>query len=89
MKKVDWKLLNLACWVEAALCFLLPLQVTGHGFTHQAGFPFPFLSLYNTQWGWNLLQSVHVNPLWLVADVVLLYVAGKYARKWLKKLKRL
>lgn len=62
MKKVNFKLLNLAFWVELVLSYVLPFRVTDD-FGYQVGFPFPFIAVYDTAIGVNPLVSMHLNPL--------------------------
>lgn len=72
MKKIHWKMVNAAFWIEMALSYFLPFEVTNH-FQYQVGFPVAFLTVYDTKLGKNPFLSMHVNPLGLLLDVLVIY----------------
>lgn len=73
MRKTNWKILNLALWIEVVLCYLLPFKVTD-GFRYQVGFPIPFIAVYDTKFGKNPLMSMHLNPLGLLLNGIIIYL---------------
>lgn len=73
MKKLNFKILNAAFWIEVALSYLLPFKVTDD-FQYQVGFPIPFISVYTTEFGVNPFMSMHLNPLALLADGIIIYL---------------
>lgn len=72
MKKINWKLFNLALWAEIILSYILPFQTADH-FQYSIGFPVPFLSVYRTQISVNPLMSMHFNPLSFVINSLIIY----------------
>lgn len=73
MKKINWKIINIAFWFEVILCYVLPFNTTDT-FQYQVGFPMPFIFIYNTELGVNPLMSMHLNPLGLFANGMVLYL---------------
>lgn len=73
MKNINWKLLNAAFWIEMVLAYLMPFRVTDN-FQYRVGFPVPFLSLYDTKFGVNPFTSMHLDPIGLVADGIIIYL---------------
>lgn len=80
MKKINWKIINLSLWTEVILSYLLPFRVTD-GFQYQAGFPFPFISVYNTEPGITPLMSMHLNPFALLVNVIIIYFIISFCAK--------
>lgn len=85
MKKVNFKLLNLAFWAELVLSYVLPFRVIDD-FQYRVGFPFPFIAVYDTAIGVNPLTSMNLNPLLLLVNVLVLYLVfslavGAYHRR--------
>lgn len=72
MKTINWKIANAAFWLEIILAYLLPFKVTDN-FQYQAGFPIPFLSVYAAEPGVSPFMSMHLNPLGLLFNGVILY----------------
>lgn len=73
MKKIHWKLLNAALWIEIILSYFLPFKVT-HDFQYQAGIPMAFISVYDTKPGISPFMSMHFNPIGFVLDVAVIYL---------------
>lgn len=73
MKKINWKTVNIAFWTEVVLCYVLPFKTTDN-FQYQVGFPIPFISIYNTKIGINPFMSMHLNPLGLFANGIVIYI---------------
>lgn len=73
MKKINWKTVNAAFWIEMGLVYFLPFQATD-GFQYQAGFPIPFLTVYDTKPGINPFMSMHLNPVGLLVNGAILYM---------------
>ncbi|NBH70802.1 hypothetical protein D3Z51_01920 [Clostridiaceae bacterium] len=74
MKKFSWKILNWALWTEILLSYFLPFWVTDN-FRYQVGFPMPFLSAYDTGVCKSPFLSMHLNPLGLLLDIAVIYLA--------------
>ncbi len=73
MRKFNWKILNAALWIEVLLTYLLPFQVTDD-FQYQAGFPMSFITVYDTKIGVNPFMSMHLNPMGLLFDVIVIHL---------------
>lgn len=73
MKKINWKILNSALWIEIVLSYFLPFHVI-HDFQYQVGFPMAFLSVYDRQPGKSPFLSMHLNPLGFLLDVLIIYL---------------
>lgn len=84
MKKINWKILNLALWTEVLLSYVLPFKVIDN-FQYQVGFPMPFLSVYNTGIRVNPLMSMSLNLVALLFDAVILYLAISFLTEAYKK----
>lgn len=69
--KINWKIANLAFWAELFIAWLMPLA--RENAAGQAGFPLPFLTVYENHLGPSLFRSVHVGAGGLLADVIALY----------------
>lgn len=72
-RKINWKLLNLAFWAEMILSYFLPFKVTD-GNRCQAGFPVPFISFNAGSFDSSPFMSMHVNPLGLIFDGIVIYI---------------
>lgn len=86
MKKINWKFVNLAFWIEVILCYILPFK-TKDNFQYQVGFPIPFISVYNTEFGINPLMSMSLNPLGLLVNGVIVYLLISVSIKTYKKIR--
>ena len=73
MGKVNWKILNAALWIEVILSYLMPFHVTDAS-SYQVGFPIPFITVYETKPGINPFMSMHLNPIGLVFNGILIYL---------------
>lgn len=73
MKKINRKILNLAFWIELILAYVLPFRVTDN-LQYRVGFPFPFISIYDTAIGVNPLMSMSLNPLALFFNGIVIYL---------------
>ena len=73
MRNFNWKILNAALWIEVLLTYLLPFQVTDD-FQYQAGFPMSFITVYDTKIGVNPFMSMHLNPMGLLFDVIVIHL---------------
>lgn len=73
MKKMNWKVLNLAFWLEILFAYLLPFQISD-GVGYKVGFPIGFLIVYEGKdLQVNPLMSMHLNPLSLLVNVLFIY----------------
>lgn len=84
MKKINWKILNLALWTEMLLSYFLPFKVIDN-FQYQVGFPMPFLSLYDKEMRVNPFMSMGLNPLALLFNVIILYLVISFLTQTYKK----
>ena len=73
MKKINWNIFNTALWVELILSYILPFKATD-GFRYEAGFPIPFITVYNTEISTSPLMSTHLNPLGLILNSIIIYM---------------
>ncbi|MCI8659432.1 MAG: hypothetical protein HFG54_04150 [Lachnospiraceae bacterium] len=73
MKKINWKIFHLALWTEIVLAYFLPFRIRNN-FEYQAGFPMSFICVYDTKLGKNLFMSMHVNPIGLLFDILIIYL---------------
>lgn len=86
MKMINLKIVNFAFWIEIILCYILPFKTTDN-FQYQVGFPIPFISVYDTPIGVNPLMSMHLNPLGLLVNGVLIYFITSVFMKIYKRVK--
>ncbi len=86
MKKLNWKIVNIAFWIEVVLSYIFPFK-TIDGFQYQAGFPITFITIYNTKIGINPFMSMNLNPLALLANIVIIYLIISAFTKTHQKIK--
>lgn len=72
MGKINWKILNSALWIELILSYLIPFKVTDAS-NYQVGFPMPFITVYEAKPGINPFMSMHLNPIGLVFNGIVIY----------------
>ena len=63
-EKVNWKIFNLALWIEIILSYFLPFRIVNDS-QYQVGFPIPFLFVNAVGFGISPFLSMHFNPLGL------------------------
>lgn len=80
MKRINWKVLNCAFWIEFVLSYALPFSVHD-GSQYKVGFPIPFLTFHNGIIGVNPLMSMHLNPLTLLIDGIIIYLIIEFGAK--------
>jgi hypothetical protein len=73
VKKVNWKIMNIALWLEIILSYVLPFKVVDN-FQYKVGIPIPFFTVYNTEINISPFMSTYLNPLSFIADVVIIYL---------------
>lgn len=88
MKRINWKVLNCAFWIEITLSYVLPFSVHGSS-QYRVGFPIPFLTIHNGNIGVNPLMSMHLNPLSLLIDGIIIYLIIGLAVKIYGKLRKM
>ena len=88
MKNIDWKILNAALWIEVALSYVLPFRVID-GFQYKAGFPTPFLSIYNTEMNVSPLMSMNFNFLGFVFNGIVIYLILSFTVRLYRKRKNI
>lgn len=69
MKKINWKTLNFALWIEIILSYVLPFKVVDN-----FQYKIPFITVYNTEISINPLMSIHLNPLGLLLNGLIIYL---------------
>lgn len=72
MKKVNWKIFNIAMWVEVVLSYVLPFKVIDN-FEFKVGFPISFISVYDTAINHNPMMSMNLNPVAFLVNGVIIY----------------
>ncbi|MEG0353268.1 MAG: hypothetical protein RR586_08395 [Cellulosilyticaceae bacterium] len=72
MKKINWKIFNIALCVEVLLAYILPFKVINN-FEFKVGFPISFISVYDTAINHNPMMSMHLNPVALLINGVIIY----------------
>lgn len=88
MKRINWKVLNCAFWIEITLSYVLPFSVHGSS-QYRVGFPIPFLTIHSGNIGVNPLMSMHLNPLSLLIDGIIIYFIIGLVVKIYGRLKKL
>ena len=86
MKKINWKIVNIAFWIELILSYILPFK-TADNFQCQVGFPISFISVYDTSISVNPLMSMHLNPLALFVNGIMIYFIISMCLKIYKRMK--
>lgn len=85
MRKINWKIVNCAFWVEILLSYVLPFRVVDN-IRYEIGFPIRFMTVYNTEIGVTPLLSTHFNPVgFLVNGIILYFIISALVsafRKW-------
>lgn len=87
MRKINWHILNIAFWVELILSYILPFQAVGNN-QYGVGCPISFLTVYDKKIGVTPLMSMHLNPVGLILNVVILYLILSFVKKSYQKLRR-
>ena len=72
VKKINWKILNLAFWVEVVLSYVLPFKVIDN--QYRVGFPIPFITVHDSAIGVNPLMSMYLNPIGLLSNGIIIYI---------------
>ena len=72
MKKIKWKIFNVALWIEVLLSYVLPFKVIDN-FEYKIGFPIPFISIYDIEIGINPFISMALNPLGFFLNGFIIY----------------
>lgn len=87
MKKIDLKRLNISAWLVIISTYLLPYR-NSDGFETVIGYPIPFISVYDVPIGSTPFNSMYINILALLLNVVIIYIictvitfAGKRYKK--------
>lgn len=87
MRKINWKILNLALWIEVILSYLLPFKVTDN-LSYQVGSPVPFITVYAAELHINPFMSMHLNPIGLLFNAIIMYLILSALLKVYYKFKR-
>lgn len=73
VKKINWKILNLAFWIEIILSYVVPFKVVDD-FQYKTGYPIPFITVYDGEIGVNPFMSMYLNPLALLLNGFIIYL---------------
>lgn len=83
---MNWKILNAAFWIEIILSYLLPFQMTDSS-RYQVGFPVPYIFIDAAGVHTSPLMSMHVNPLGLLFNGIIIYMILICCHKIYQKMK--
>lgn len=86
MKYLNWKILNSAFWIEIILSYFLPFRIVENSI-YLVGFPMPFISVYTARIGVNPFTSMHLNPLGLLFNGMIIYLVIVFCKKAYHKLR--
>ena len=86
MKKINWRILNIALWIEILLSYVLPFKVIDN-FEYKVGFPIPFLSVYDTAMGVNPFISMNLNPFGFLLNGFIIYLIIVFCNKSIPRIK--
>lgn len=86
VKKINWKIANLALWIEIILSYILPFKVVDN-FQYKVGVPVPFITIYNTAVGFSPFTSMLLNPVGLLVNIVIIYFILSLCIKTYQKFK--
>ncbi len=84
---MNWKIINLAFWIEIILSYLLPFEITDQS-QYQVGFPMPFISVKAGDFGISPFMSMHLNPVGLLLDGILIYLIIIFCIKTYQKIRK-
>lgn len=87
MGKINWKIFNAALWIEIVLSYLLPFNGVDD-FRYVVGFPVSFISFNNTEIGISPFTSMHLNPIGLLMNGIIIYLIILLCIKTYHKLKQ-
>lgn len=65
--------MNLALWIEIILSYVLPFKVVDN-FQYKVGTPISYITVYNNGINISPLMSIHLNPLGLLMNVIIIYL---------------
>ncbi len=72
-EKMNWKLFNLALWIEIILSYFLPFKITD-SLRYKVGFPIPYLYMDNRDLDISPFMSMHCNPIGLLFNGIIIYI---------------
>lgn len=73
MKKINLNTLNISAWLIVISTYLLPFREYD-GFETSIGYPIPFISVHDVPNGSAPFNSMYVNVLALLLNVVIVYI---------------
>lgn len=85
-ENINWRLLNLAFWIEIILSYLLPFKIADSS-QYQVGFPIPFIHINASGLSVSPFMSMHFNPLGLLSNGVIIYLIIIFCIKIYQKIK--
>lgn len=85
-ENINWKLLNLAFWIEIILSYLFPFKITDSS-QYQVGFPIPFIHINASGLSVSPFMSMHFNPLGLLFNGIIIYLMIIFSIKIYQKIK--
>lgn len=85
MKKINIKIFNISLWITLILAYVLPAQKREINLSCY-GYPLAFLTVPNSLQGNALILSLGVNLLYLVFNIMILYIIISIGKKVVSKL---
>ncbi len=90
MKKIgeimNLKILNSAFWIEIIISYLLPFKITENS-QYQVGVPIPFISVNASGFGISPFMSMHLNPIGLLINGIIIYLLIIFCMKVYQKIR--
>lgn len=83
--KFNIKVFNISVWITLILAYVLPAQ-KNEPHLSSYGYPFAFLTIPSLLQGKTLLSSLGVNLLYLILNIVVIYVIISIGKKVISKL---
>lgn len=83
--KFNIKIFNISLWITLILAYVLPAQKRELHLMRY-GYPFAFLTVPNSLQGNTLLSSLGVNLLYLILNIVVIYMIISIGKKVVSKL---
>lgn len=85
-KKINWRDVNISAWIVILVAYVYPIQhVENMG--GRAGFPYPFITIYEKRLGVNLFSSFHISIGELLFNIAIIYVCINIVRRLFNRIK--
>ena len=87
-KKFSLKLFYIAFFIEMIFAYVMPFRMMDGG-QAGVGFPLSFITIHDTkQLGFNPMMSMHLNPLMLLVDTIIIMAIIYGVKKLYKKYRK-